>query len=143
MKTTICILCLLLATSSVLSQNNQVAGEYIINLIENSKHKIEYKLTLEEDGRFFFHSYSFNKQGLPQVTQLYGRGNWSLKGTIVSFVTDVKEKIDDKYTMDFSNTRARFITKPVRDKTDRIIKTRLIFFQSEIHWVKGIEMFKR
>jgi hypothetical protein len=32
-----------------------------------------------------------------------------------------------KNTLDFSNSKARFITKSPRDKTDQIIKTRLQF----------------
>lgn len=141
-KTIISILFLFIASNTGLSQTNRVNGEYVLKLIEDTKHKIEYKLTLTEDGTFFFHSYRFIEYGIPQETQLHGKGNWSLKGTIVSFDTDDKVQMDDKHTLDFSNTKARFITKPLRDKTDRIIKTRIRFFESETFWIKGIDMFK-
>jgi hypothetical protein len=39
----------------------------------------------------------------------------------------INKKDIDENTLDFSNSKARFITKSPRDKTDQIIKTRLQF----------------
>ena len=44
--------------------------------------------------------------------------------------------------MGFTGSKARFIIKSPRDKTDQIIKTRLKFLKSEIPWMGAIEMLK-
>jgi len=63
-------------------------------------------------------------------------------GKVVSFITNEEKDFDEKYTLDFNASKARFITKPSRDKTDRIIKTRLKFYESEIFWIEGLDIFK-
>ncbi len=126
---------------TLFSQSNEIIGEYYLKL-EAEKQVIEYKLILIQDGTFTFHSYTDRKVQIPSITHKYGKGNWSADGKIVSFFTDNEKAFDEKHTLDFSNSRARFITKPSRDKTDRIIKKRLQFFESEIFWIKGIEIFK-
>ena len=61
---------------------------------------------------------------------------------IISFSANLEEDFDEKYTLDFNKTKARFITKSPRDKTDRLVKTRIKFFDSEVFWIPGIEMLK-
>ena len=99
-------------------------------------------MTLHGDGTFTFHFYRDHKAGIPAITNQYGKGTWSMDGKVVSFFTNEQRDLDEKHTLDFSNSRARFITKPARDKTDRIIKTRLKFFESKIFWIERLEIFK-
>lgn len=61
---------------------------------------------------------------------------------MISFFSDKQQDIDNKFTLDFTNSKARFITKSPRDKTDQIIKTRLQFLKSDIFWMAKIELFK-
>ena len=49
---------------------------------------------------------------------------------------------DEKYTLDFTNSKARFVTKSPRDKSDKIIKTQLKFLESEIFWMRRIDIDK-
>lgn len=126
---------------TLFSQSNEITGEYYLKL-EAEKQVIEYKLTLIQDGTFTFHSYTNRKAQIPSITHKYGKGNWSAEGKIVSFFTDNEKDFDEKHTLDFSNSRARFISKPSRDKTDRVINTRFQFFESEIFWIKAIEILK-
>ena len=46
------------------------------------------------------------------------------------------------YTMNFSNSKARYITKSPRDKSDKVLKTSLRFYESDIFHIKGLELFK-
>ena len=105
-------------------------------------HLIEYKLTLHQDGTFVFRSYSKIKNGfLPEVNK-YGKGKWIAKDNVITFSSNKQEDFDEKYTLDFTNSKARFVTKNPRDRSDRIIKTKLTFVESEIFWMQGLDVFK-
>ena len=119
-----------------------VDGDYYCALGEEEAHFIEYKLTLNLDGTFVFHSYSNNKQGIPNEVNKYGKGKWIVKDKIITFLSNKEKDFDEKYTLDFNNSKARFENKHPRDKTDRIVKTKMVFLESEIFWMKRIEMFK-
>ena len=139
MKSMMTIFLFLLGVTSY-SQNNRYVGDYSQKL-GNDKHTIEYTLSLNVDGTFIFHSYSNNEDGIPAVVHTYGRGKWISNKEILSFYLDEKSK-SEKYTLDFSGTKARYITKSPRDTSDREIKTRLKFYESGIFWMKGIELLK-
>jgi hypothetical protein len=142
MKVIISIL-LLLSSLTLLSQSNNLVGEYFRSMGDKEEHLIEYTLTLNEDGTFLFHSYVNHKKGIPWEEHKYGKGNWSMDGKVVTFFSDDQKDLDKKHTLDFSNSRARFITKPSRDKSDRIIKTSLQFFESKIFWIERLKILKR
>ncbi|MEY8022178.1 hypothetical protein AB8P51_15195 [Muriicola sp. SD30] len=133
---------LLLSSITLFSQTENIIGEYFFHAGEKGKHMIEYTLTLNQDGTFIFHSHRNHKNGIPWEENKYGKGSWSLDGKVVSFVTNEQRDLDEKHTLDFSNSKARFITKPLKDKTDRVIKTRLQFFESEISWIERLEILK-
>lgn len=124
------------------AQSNQIVGDYTRSLSEEGKHIIEYKLTLNQDGTFVFHSYSKLQGGTPPEVNQYGKGKWSTKDNLITFSSDKKEDFDEKYTLDFNNSKARFVTKNPRDKSDKIVKTKLQFLESEIHWMQKIDIFK-
>ena len=123
------------------SQADKIFGEYF-HEFGDEEHSFERNLSMKQDGTFTFHSYSNMRAPIPQIVHKYGKGTWSFNGKVVSFFTDNEKDIDEKHTLDFSDSRARFITKPARDKTDRIIKTRLQFFESKIFWIERMEIFK-
>lgn len=124
------------------AQSNQIVGDYTRSLSEEGKHIIEYKLTLNQDGTFVFHSYSKLQGGTPPEVNQYGKGKWSTKDNLITFSSDKKEDFDEKYTLDFNNSKARFVTKNPRDKSDKIVKTKLQFLESGIHWMQKIDIFK-
>lgn len=124
------------------AQSNQIVGDYTRSLSEEGKHIIEYKLTLNQDGTFVFHSYSKLQGGTPPEVNQYGKGKWSTKDNLITFSSNKKEDFDEKYTLDFNNSKARFVTKNPRNKSDKIVKTKLQFLESEIHWMQKIDIFK-
>lgn len=138
------IFTILILISSLVSfsQTDKLIGDYKLAIETTDNNAFEYQLTLSQDGTFFFHYYSSIKQGNPAEVDKYGKGKWTLENNVISFFSDKQKDIDEKNTLDFTNSKARFITKSPRDKTDQIIKTKLQFLKSEIFWLERIEMFK-
>lgn len=134
----------LILISSLLSfsQSESVVGDYTIKHGTVEKDLLEYKLTISQDGTFYFHYYSNLKHVIPPESNKYGKGKWTIENNVISFFSDKQNDLDEKYTLDFTDSKARFVTKSPRDKTDRLIKIRLKFLKSEISWMKTIELFK-
>ncbi len=125
------------------SQSGNLVGEYYFQAGTENEHLIQYSLTMNSDGTFLFHAYENHKKGIPWEKNQYGKGKWNLDGKVVSFFTDNEGDIDEKNTLDFSNSKARFISKPSRDKSDRVIETALQFFKSNIFWIERLKILKR
>ena len=133
---------LLIFNLTIFAQSNAFAGDYNRTFSKEGDHLIEYKLTLRQDGTFVFHSYSKIKNGVPPEVNKYGKGKWTAKDNVISFSSNKKEDFDAKYTLDFNKSKARFVTKNPRDKSDRIFKTKLTFVESEIQWIQRLDVFK-
>lgn len=127
---------------ALFAQSNSFVGDYTRILSEEGNHKIEYKLTLNPDGTFVFHSYSNLKGAVPPEVNKFGKGKWSSKDNLITFSSDKKEDFDEKYTLDFNHSTARFVTKSPRDKSDKVVKTKLQFLESDIFWMSRIDIFK-
>jgi len=65
------------------------------------------------------------------------------KKNSITFFADKETDFDEKYTLDFNNSKTRFIIKSPRDKTDRNVKTSLQFFESKLFWIKRLRVFKK
>lgn len=61
--------------------------------------------------------------------------SWNSDNKLIYFLTD-SEDFDEIHTLNFNNTKARFITKSPRDKSNKDIKTSIEFYDSEISWLK-------
>lgn len=58
------------------------------------------------------------------------------------FYQIITEDFNEKYTLDFNNSKAKFVTKNPRNKTDQIVKTKLTFVESGIFWMQRLDVFK-
>jgi hypothetical protein len=134
---------LLLLCSLTLSAQD-VSGTY--QLESYSKDPFDFKLTrtltLHADGTFEYYNYRYIENGIPKETHTHGKGSWKKDKKIIIFSTEASD-LDDKFTLNFTGTKARFISKSPRDKSDRVIKTALSFYQSEIFWVTGMKLIKK
>ena len=133
---------LVLFNLTLFAQSNGFAGDYNRTLNTTENDMFDYKLTLNQDGTFVFHYYSKIKKGIPPEVNKYGKGKWTAKDNVITFSSNKQEDFDEKYTLDFTNSKARFVTKNPRDKSDRIIKTKLTFVESEIPWMQRLDIFK-
>jgi hypothetical protein len=141
MKTIFTIL-ILLSNLTLFSQVDKVIGDYQLLFKYKEGDLKEWKLTLNEDGTFFFQHHSNVKFEIPSEKNIYGKGTWTMENNVISFFSDKQKDMDKKNTLDFTNSKARFITKSPKNKTDQIIKTRLQFLKSDIFWMKRTELFK-
>lgn len=133
---------LLISNWALFAQSDKVAGDYELKLGKEDSNIFEYNLTLNEDGTFVFHYYSKILKGIPPEVNKYGKGKWTIQNNLITFSTDKQKDLDEKNTLDFTNSKARFVTKSPRDQTDKIVKTRIKFFESEISWMRTIDMLK-
>ena len=122
-------------------QLEHIIGNYEIKY-ETTNGLIIYKLALNADGTFTFHSYSYIDQKIePKDENLYAKGTWKCDKNLIFFSAGSND-FDDKHTLDFNNTKARFISKSPRDKSDREIKTSILFYESEF-WMTGNRLVKQ
>jgi len=133
---------ILISSLTSFSQSEEVVGDYALTLETNNNDVFEYKLTLSQDGTFSFHYYSKIKHGIPPEKNHYGKGKWTIENKVISFFSDKQNDLNEKFTMNFTGSKARFIIKSPRDMSDQIIKTRLKFLKSEIAWMRTTEMVK-
>ena len=125
------------------AQTEAMVGDYALTLGNEGNNLFEYDLTLRSDGTFDFHYHSIIKQGIPPEKHKYGKGTWKEENQVITFFTDKQKDMDEKYTLDFTNTKARFITKSPRDKSDLVVNTKLKFLGSDIPWLKTLNMLKK
>ena len=136
------IFLILISGLASFAQSDKVAGDYALSLPGNQGDLVEYKLTLIEDGSFEFHYYLNIKQRIPSTVNQYSKGTWTVKDNVVSFSSDKQKDFDEKNTLDFSGTKARFVTKSPRDTSDKLVKTQLRFLKSEIPWMERVDLSK-
>lgn len=126
---------------SIIAQTDSVVGTYEMRLESNNALIID-TLILNNDGTFVFHEYDKHDGGIPPERNTYGKGNWTLDKNIISFNVEEYD-IDEKHTINFNNSQARFITKSPRDKSDRVTPTSLKFFKSDIFWIPKRNLIKK
>lgn len=128
------------ASHFLIAQTPSLQGDYELTLGTNDDWgEIKYELSLKHDGTFSFHFY--RKLAKNPEENKYGQGTWKSTKNQVYF-TSSPDDLDDDHTLNFNNSIARFKFKSPRDKSDRNIKTALIFYESEIFWVEGMQIFK-
>ncbi|MGC1632906.1 MAG: hypothetical protein WA749_12420 [Gelidibacter sp.] len=123
-----------------------VAGVYQRNLINTTDNNIIYTLNLKADGTFEFHSYDKFQLGTPKNSRFnernqYAKGSWKLDEKVVTFST-ASTDFDEKFTLDFDTSKARFISKHPRDKSDKVVETALRFYESKIFWIEHLYILK-
>jgi hypothetical protein len=132
----------LISNVSLFAQADKIAGEYALEIGKEDSNLFKYNLTLNEDGTFLFHYYSKILTGIPPEVNKYGKGTWAIENNVITFSADKQKDFDEKNTLDFNNSKARFVTKSPRDQTDTVVKTRVKFFESGISMMKTINMLK-
>ena len=133
---------ILLFHLTIYSQVDDSVGDYQLSFKSENGDLNQWKMTLNENGTFLFHYYSNVKFEIPNEKNIHGKGKWTIKNNLISFIVEKQKDLDEKYTLNFNNSKARFIIKSQRNKTDQIIKTRIKFLESDIFWMTGTEIFK-
>lgn len=106
--------------------------------------KIKWTLSLNEDGTFSYHFY----RDISAISKLnseenyYGKGTWTLDGKTVVLYSKEEDNLKGRYKLNLNNSKARYITKSPRDKSDQVVRTALLFYESETFHIKGLELIK-
>lgn len=102
---------------------------------------IKWTLSLNTDGTFLYHFLrDISREANPEEN-LYGKGTWAANGKIVAFRAK-PSNFDQEFTVNLNNSKARYITKSARDKSDKVVKTALRFYESETFNIEGLQLFK-
>ena len=133
---------LVLAPLPFLGLAQDISGAYQA-IYDTSNSYISYNLMLEAGGRFSFHFYRKNDCDSCVEENLYGQGNWEASGRKLILTADPERDLNDKFTLNLHDSKAHYIAKHSRDKTDKVVPIRLRFYQSGILWVKGMELLKK
>ena len=134
------LLSILLLLSSLLLSAQDIAGVYQIKS-DSEGFSLIRKLTLNSDGTFEFYNYRYIKNGIPEETRNYGKGTWTQDKKVITFSTEALD-LDKKYTLDFNNSKARFNTKSLRDKTNRVIADFIVFYKTDVLIAQRLKLFK-
>lgn len=142
MKQISIILCSIFSITLV-AQSENFIGDYERKYETTAGDIIDYKLSLNPDGAFLFHSLRKLNCAICTEENWYGKGNWTAeKSNLVIFHTDKNKDVDAHHALNLNNTKARFNSKSHRNTSLKIIKTSLKFYSSDIFWVKGKELYK-
>jgi len=126
------------------AQVDDHTGTYEIHSIAaDGSFELRRSITLNADGTFIFHNYRMVDIGVPPETNLWGKGKWKADKNQIQFSANEEIDIDEKYSLNFNNTKARYKTKSPRDISNRVVKTSLIFYESDIQIVNGHELVKK
>lgn len=102
---------------------------------------IKWTLTLNEEGTFLYNFYRKIKGGIHE--NFYGKGTWNAEKNLLFFSSEKEADLDEKYIYDFTNTKARWITKSPRDLSDKEVKESLLFYESDLSVIKGLKFYKK
>lgn len=139
MKTLKYLLVLLVLTVSfnMFSQS----GTYVREPKLNDGSIIKWTLSLNEDGTFLYHFFRDLAGTLNPEGHYYGKGIWESEGLLVYFKSDTSS-LNDEFTVNLNNSKARIKRKSPRDTSDKIVMTSIWFYESESDVIKGLKLFK-
>jgi hypothetical protein len=103
---------------------------------------LEYSLALKLDGTFQVHIYR-NLDPTQPEENWFGKGTWTQEGShTIIFHTNEQTDLDETFTMNLSNTKARSNRKSSRNTSTKVVQESIRFFQSDILWFKGLTLLK-
>jgi hypothetical protein len=138
------LFCLVFLTS-IHAQNYEFVGIYI-HKTEAENGTIQHKMVLDEAGTFLFSSFfsPTERDGkMLAIKSDYGSGKWRVNGDQVFFLVDRNQDFDTDRTLDFSKTRARLEKPSHQNSNVKKESVLLVFFDSDIHWLKGHRLIKQ
>ncbi len=120
------------------AQNHNLIGESSLKS-DLPEGMLKYELKLNSDGSFVFSYYDKIYKRIQKERIQYARGTWKSEKNLVYFFAN-KSDVNDKFELNFNYSKARFVAKSPRDRSDKVVKTALLFYESDI--LKGVKLFK-
>jgi hypothetical protein len=102
---------------------------------------ILYSMELKKDGTFTFRFLRQLSKSQPKENK-YAKGTWSIgSNNVLEFKTNTSE-MDEKYTLNLNDTKARYISKSSRNLSKGEFPNYLQFYDSSISWVKSMKLVR-
>ena len=122
--------------SGVYSKGFETTSE---SLKFNASTKFTRSLKLSPNGRFEYHN--FRQLKGQEEEHWWARGNWKLEDKVVIFTT-TENDMNNQFTIDINNTKARFFKKSARSKSPKNQPTYIQFFESENQILQHLKLTK-
>jgi len=139
------LLVYLVSLTTIQAQSDEFIGIYILKK-EAENGVTQHKMVLDEEGTFLFSTFFSpnDKDGkMLAIKSDYGSGEWRANGDQVFFIVDKDKDFDAERTLDFSRTRARLQKPSIPNSKGKTKPETLVFFDSDIFWVKGLKLAKQ
>ena len=124
MKILFLFICVLFTT--LLTAQTNYIGTYESKIDGNKGERFTYTLVIKSDSTFTFHFFRNIGQSISVDENSYGKGTWKVVKNILHFYTDKESDLDEKYTLNFTNTTGRLDGKN---------KSLFRFYRSDISWL--------
>ena len=138
------ILFLLAFITTSKAQTKDFYGIYILK--EEAENGVtQHKMALHEEGTFLFSTFFSPEDSdgkMLEIKSMYGGGKWRTNGNQLFFVVDREEDFDEDRILDFSKTRARIQKAAPGNTNGETGPDQLVFFDSDIFWIKGLILNK-
>lgn len=118
---------------SIFAQNDSYIGTYEKKINGIGGEIFIYKLEINADHTFTYHLFRNIGQSSNVDENYYGKGTWKQIKNVIYFHTNNETDIDEKYTLNFTNSTGRYDAKN---------KTLFRFYRSQIAWIKKSTLTK-
>lgn len=125
-------ICVFLISTLTYAQEVDFTGTYYWEINPTNAGKHSRTLTVNSDGTFHFTRFRAADR-LNPISHIYGKGSWSSQDKYIYFTSDPEKDIDQKHTLNFTNTKGRWDAK----------NSRLILYGSDIFWLKRFVITKQ
>ncbi|MCE2611801.1 hypothetical protein LVD13_02375 [Flavobacteriaceae bacterium D16] len=139
------LLVYLVSLTTIQAQSDEFVGIYILKK-EADNGVTQHKMVLDEEGSFLFSAFFSPKDRDGKMLEIksdYGSGKWRVNRDQVFFTVDKDKDFDTERTLDFSRTRARIQKPSILNSNGKTKPVMLVFFDSDILWVKGLKLAKQ
>lgn len=137
-KTLLVFFATLCAIISTYSQS--ITGTYSNRWEAPTGEGISYTLTLKPDGTFVFYVNQTYFDNSEKTTKAYG--TWETNNHLLVLTTQTEDETSMGLIKDLNNNKARYHKVSERKKLNSDEKSSLKFYQSNVFYVKNMELFK-
>lgn len=137
------LLSIVIACSVILSAKSQtIEGTYTNKWESSSGEFVAYTLTLNPDGSFAFKSYQ-KFLGQEEEKRTTATGTYKFENYLLVLATDLSNETDNALIANLNNCKARLSKISTRKVNSTGEKPSLKFYQSDVFYAKGMELYKQ
>jgi len=131
------ILLFLVFNISTNNTTSDVFGKYMKKFETKEGNTFGFLLDVYKEGKFTLQCYRKIVTKNPVEEVIYARGNWSVKDNSIIFKSFKNDSSPNKKMIDITGVKAEF-----KAKSGNTNKSSFKFYNSDIPWLKGLEVFR-